>query len=72
MNGHNSPIGIHMSCWKLAQWKIGPGLAENLELFIAIALRTNFKILFEFGWGNTEPFKLYEMATMNNSVYGAY
>ena len=70
MNGHNSPIGIHMSCWKLAQWQIGSGLADNLELFIAIALLTNFKILSKFGWGNTEPFKLYKMATMNNSRYG--
>jgi hypothetical protein len=61
-----------MSCWKLVQWKLGPGVAQNLELFIAIALRTNFNILSKFGNGNVHPFRLYEMAAMNNSRYGTY
>ncbi|KAH8701723.1 hypothetical protein BGW36DRAFT_424024 [Talaromyces proteolyticus] len=62
------PIGIHMSCWKLAQWKLGPGVAENLELFIAIALRTTFGIISGFrGEGNTWPFNIYEIVAMKNS-----
>lgn len=68
----HSPVGIHMSCWKLVQWKLGPGVAKNLELFIAIALQTNFNILSKFGFGTVYPWRLYEMATMNNSRYGTY
>lgn len=65
------PVAIHMSCWKLAQWKLGPGVAENLELFIAIALRTTIEILRGFN-GNTLPFKIYEIVAMKNSRYGTY
>jgi hypothetical protein len=62
-----------MSCWKLAQWKLGPGVAENLELFIAIALRTTFEILSGFrGERHPSPSYIYEMVAMKNSSYGTY
>lgn len=35
------PLAIHMSCWKLAQWVLGPSLLDhdnNLELFAGLAL----------------------------------
>lgn len=35
---------VHMSCWQLAQYILGPGIEENLELFAAIALQYNFKM----------------------------
>lgn len=38
-------IGIHMSCWSLAQWKLGPSIAENLELFVVIVLKNTFETL---------------------------
>jgi hypothetical protein len=65
------PIGIHMSCWKLAQWIIGPGIAENLELFIAIALQTTFETLTELR-GRSLPHNIYELVALKNSPYGTY
>jgi hypothetical protein len=29
-------LPIHMACWKLAQWELGPSIETNLELFAAI------------------------------------
>jgi hypothetical protein len=50
-NGHDAkivsadwsslPLAMHMSCWKLAQWVLGPSLLDydnNLELFTGIVL----------------------------------
>ncbi|KUL88619.1 hypothetical protein ZTR_05221 [Talaromyces verruculosus] len=36
---HQLPLAIHMGCWKLVQWQLGPSIENNLELFIAIILR---------------------------------
>jgi hypothetical protein len=33
------PLGVHMSCWKVAQLILGPSIEDNLELFAAIALQ---------------------------------
>jgi hypothetical protein len=33
------PVTIHMRCWNLAQWVLGPTLEENLELVVAISLK---------------------------------
>lgn len=34
------PFAIHMSCWKLALWELGPSIEnDSLELFAAIVLR---------------------------------
>lgn len=38
----NLPLAIHMSCWKLAQWVLGPSLLDhdkNLELFAGIMFK---------------------------------
>jgi hypothetical protein len=40
------PLAIHMSCWKLAQWVLGPSLLDhnnNLELFAGLALRFSIR-----------------------------
>lgn len=33
------PLGVHMSCWKVAQLILGPSIEDNLELSAAIALQ---------------------------------
>lgn len=67
--GYNSPIGIHMIRWKLVQWTIIPGLAE---LLVAIALRTNFKIVSRFGRGNSVQYKPRELAAMRDPSYRTF
>lgn len=40
------PLAMHMSCWKLAQWVLGPSLLDynnNLELFACIVLGFGFR-----------------------------
>jgi hypothetical protein len=35
----NLPVAVHMSCWKVARLVLGSTIADNLELFAAIALQ---------------------------------
>lgn len=33
------PLAIHMGCWKLVQWQLGPSVDNNLDLFAVIMLK---------------------------------
>jgi hypothetical protein len=60
-----------MSCWKLAQWILGPGVEINLALFAAISLRNIFKISMETWDGFAFPAYIYERpGTSEKSTYG--
>lgn len=63
------PLFIHMSCWKLAQWKLGPSVTENLELFTAIALQTTFDIVIHSG-DSSWPSYVREIITMGMPPVG--
>jgi hypothetical protein len=39
LNWRDLPLGVHMSCWKVAQLILGPSIEDNLELFATIALQ---------------------------------
>lgn len=58
------PLFIHMSCWKLAQWKLGPSVTDNLELFTAIALQTTSDIVLQSWDSSSLPSHLHKIVTM--------
>lgn len=66
-----------MSCWKLAQWKLGPSVTENVELFAAIALRTTCELRLQYDdidlFENYDaPLQVYEIIAMGLPPSGKY
>lgn len=71
------PLAIHMGCWKLVQWQLGPSVKNYLELFVASMLKISTNYLLEEweeleGWEELANFEEWEGAGPLSGTYDAY
>lgn len=59
----DSPIAVHMSCWRLARLIFGSTIQDKLDLFAAIALQTAW---IAYGLKHTSPISRF------NGITGKY